>query len=118
AALEMLLRIVDDGMATRLYHELCDKRGLCYTATGSFEAYAETGLVELTADSAHAHAPEVLGQMLRLTSELRDELVTEAEFERARRRARFQYQAYLSEPGAAAEFFALAALTQTASSPQ
>jgi predicted Zn-dependent peptidase len=118
ASLEMLLRIIDDGMATRLYHELCDKRGLCYTASGTFEAYAETGLVELSADAAHARAAEVLTQMLKITEDLRTGLVTEAEFERARRRARFQYQAYLSEPGATAEFFALAELTQTAPSPQ
>ena len=27
-AIEMLLRIIDDGMSTRLYHRLCDASGL------------------------------------------------------------------------------------------
>ncbi|MGH7270477.1 MAG: M16 family metallopeptidase, partial [Polyangiaceae bacterium] len=29
-ALDVLMRLVDDGMSTRLYHRLCDSRGLCY----------------------------------------------------------------------------------------
>ncbi len=117
-ALEMLLRIIDDGMATRLYHELCDKRGLCYTASGTFESYQETGLVEFEADAAHERAPEVLQQMLRVTSELTDEQVTLPEFERARKRARWQHQAYVDEPGAVADFLAMGELSKTARSPE
>lgn len=116
-ALEMLLRVIDDGMATRLYHELCDKRGLCYTASGTFESYEDTGLVEFEADAAHESAPEVLAQMLRLTSELTEELVTDAEFERARKRARWQHLAYQDEPGATADFFAMGEFSRTAPSP-
>ncbi len=116
-ALEMLLRIIDDGMATRLYHELCDQRGLCYTASGSFEAYEETGLVEFEADAAHQRAPEVLEHMLRITKELADELVTDAEFERARKRVRWNQDAYQDEPGATADFIAMGHLSRTATSP-
>lgn len=116
-ALEMLLRILDDGMATRLYHELCDKRGLCYTASGTFESYQETGLVELEADAVHENAPEVLRQMLRVTSELAEAEVTTAEFERARKRARWQHNAYQDEPGATADFFAMGEISGSARSP-
>src|SRR5262249_29159742 len=28
-AIDMLLRIIDDGMSTRLYHRICDAQGLC-----------------------------------------------------------------------------------------
>lgn len=117
-ALEMLLRILDDGMATRLYHELCDKRGLCYTACGTFEAYAETGLVEIEADAAHERAPAVLSQMLSVTEDLKGNLVSDAEFERARKRARWQYRSYSDEPGATADFFAMAEISGTAPTPQ
>lgn len=116
-ALEMLLRILDDGMATRLYHELCDKRGLCYTASAHFESYQETGLVELEADAVHENAPEVLRQMLRVTRELALAPVTDSEFERARKRARWQHDAYQDEPGATADFFALGEITGSARSP-
>lgn len=116
-ALEMLLRVLDDGMATRLYHELCDKRGLCYTASGTFESYEETGLVELEADVVHENAPEVLRQMLRVTRELAETQVTDSEYERARKRARWQHDAYQDEPGATADFFAMGEICGGASSP-
>ncbi len=116
-AVEMLLRIIDDGMATRLYHRLCDSRGLCYSVGGSFEAYQDAGLVELEADAAHERAPLVLEQMLKLTRELQDELVSESEFARTQKRARWQHEAYLDEVGMTADFFAMAQLTGTALSP-
>jgi predicted Zn-dependent peptidase len=116
-ALVMLLRVLDDGMATRLYHELCDKRGLCYTASATFESYQETGLVELEADVVHENAPEVLRQMLRVTRELAETSVTDAEFERAKKRARWQHDAYQDEPGATADFFAMGEITGSARSP-
>jgi predicted Zn-dependent peptidase len=116
-ALEMLLRVLDDGMATRLYHELCDKRGLCYSASGTFEPYEETGIVELEADAAHERAPVVLEQMLNITDSLKSDLITDAELSRTRKRARWQHQAYMDEPGATADFFALAEITKTAATP-
>lgn len=116
-AVEMLLRVIDDGMATRLYHELCDKRGLCYSVSGSYEAYDDIGLVELEADTAHDQAPLVLSQMLAVADELASDLISDGEFSRLQKRARWQHEAYLDEPGAAAEFFALAEISQTAKTP-
>lgn len=116
-AVEMLLRVIDDGMATRLYHELCDKRGLCYSVSGSYETYADTGLVELEADTAHERAHLVLEQMLRVTSELRESRISDEEFDRLMKRTRWQHEAYVDEPGACADFFALAEMSGTAATP-
>lgn len=92
-ALEMLLRVLDDGMSTRLYHRLCDSQGLCYDTSATYEAYADVGLVELEADTAHERAEEVVNEMLALVAELADRGVTEKELESARRRARWHYEA-------------------------
>jgi predicted Zn-dependent peptidase len=116
-AVEMLLRVIDDGMATRLYHELCDKRGLCYSVSGTYEAYDDTGLVELEADAAHARAPLVLEQMMRVTEELCAAQILDAEFERTQKRTRWQHDAYADETAATAEFFALSELTGSVHSP-
>jgi predicted Zn-dependent peptidase len=116
-AVEMLLRVIDDGMATRLYHELCDQRGLCYSVSGSYEAYDDAGLVELEADAAHQRAPEVLAQMLNITSTLTQDLITDAEFERTRKRARWQHEAYSDEAGPTADFFAMGEFSNTARTP-
>lgn len=116
-ALEMLLRVIDDGMATRLYHRLCDSRGLCYDAGASYEAYADAGLVELGTETAHEHAAEVLDQMLLLVGELAESGPTSEELDRALRRCRWQYEAMLDDAGNVAEYLALADLTGTAPTP-
>ena len=116
-ALEMLLRVIDDGMATRLYHRLCDSQGLCYSVGGSFEVYEDVGLVEFEADAAHERAPLVLAEMLRLTSELRGTLISEAELKRTQKRARWQQESYLDEVGLTADFLGHAEFTSTARTP-
>lgn len=116
-SVEMLLRVIDDGMATRLYHRLCDSRGLCYSASAGYEPYEDCGLIEFEADTGHQRAGEVLEELLRLTEELGAVQVTEAEWSRLQKRARWQHESYLDEQGASADFFAMAALTGTAGTP-
>ncbi len=116
-AVDMLLRIIDDGMATRLYHRLCDSRGLCYDAGASYEAYADTGLVELYTETANERAGEVLGELFALTDELAAHGPTPQEMERTLRRSRWQHEAMLDDPGSVADYLALAELTQTAPTP-
>ncbi len=116
-AVEMLLRIIDDGMATRLYHRLCDSLGLCYDAAASYEAYDETGLVEFGTETAHERAPEVLSQILQITRELADQGPSEREFERARKRARWQHEAMLDDSIDLADFMAIGELRGSARMP-
>lgn len=117
-AVEMLLRVIDDGMATRLYHRLCDSRGLCYDAGASYEAYADAGLVEFGTETAHERAPEALDEMLRLTEELAETGPTPEELDRAMRRCRWQHEALLDDSAEVAEYLALAELTQSAPTPR
>lgn len=116
-ALEMLLRIIDDGMATRLYHTLCDTRGLCYDAAATYEAYEDTGLVEFVTNTAHERAAQVLEEILRITSDLAEHGPTERELSRAQKRARWQHEALLDDPAEIADFLAMAEFSQTAPTP-
>ncbi len=116
-AVEMLLRVIDDGMATRLYHRLCDSRGLCYDAGASYEAYADTGLVELYTETAHERAQTVMDELLALTDELREHGPTPEEMDRAIRRCRWQMESMLDDPADVADYLAMAELTQTAPTP-
>ena len=51
-AVEMLMRVLDDGMSTRLYERICDRLGLCYDVSGMFEAYEDDGVLDVAAGAA------------------------------------------------------------------
>ncbi len=113
-SLELLLRLIDDGMSTRLYQRLCDKSGLCYDASASYEAYDDVGLIEFEADTAHTTSDAVAREVLNLTSELSAQKVSSAELDRIRRRVRWQYEALFDDPAEVADVLALSCLQGTA----
>ena len=116
-AMELLLRILDDGMSTRLYHQICDARGLCYDVSAGYEAYADSGLVDLAAESAHERATQVLDELFKVVEELRDQGPSGEELARAKQRYGWQLTEMLDDPGEAADFYALGQLTGVARTP-
>lgn len=116
-ATELLLRVIDDGMSTRLYHRVCDERGLCYDVSAAYEAYHDCGLLDLAAESAHDRAGAVLGELLDLTHELVEHGPSEDELDKAKLRHEWQLAEMLDDPSEVAEFFALGELTQVARDP-
>ncbi len=116
-ACDLLLRILDDGMSTRLYHRICDSQGLCYDARAGYETYSDTGLVELSADASHDRAPFVAEELLRLTRELCEAPPSSDELDKARARLCWQMDLLLDEPESSAEFFALGELSGRPDSP-
>lgn len=117
-ATDLLLRVIDDGMSTRLYHRLCDERGLCYDVSAGYEAYVEGGIFDLAAETANAQAPRVLGELLELSRELREDGPTEAELDKAKARLRWHFEEMLDDPGEVASFLALGLLSGVARSPR
>lgn len=90
-ALEMLLRVLDDGMSTRLYQRLCDQSGLCYDASASYSAHEDAGLIEFEAETAHGSTERVVAEICQIAEEAA-QTISDAELDRARRRARWQYE--------------------------
>jgi predicted Zn-dependent peptidase len=89
-ALDMLMRLIDDGMSTRLYHRICDSQGLCYDVTCGYDGYEDDGIVDFAAGVAHERAAKVTGEILALMRELADQGPTEDEMAKAKRRARWE----------------------------
>jgi predicted Zn-dependent peptidase len=116
-AMEMLLRLVDDGLSTRLYHRICDELGLCYDVSASYEAYSDCGIVEMGADATHEHAADVLREMLGIVRDLRERGPSLEELDRAKARHGWQLEAMLDDPGSMADFYALGELTGVARTP-
>ncbi len=112
-AMQVLLRLLDDGMATRLYHRVCDQKGLCYDVSAGFESYADAGLVELAAETGHERIPAVLSELLAIVNELRSTLAPQDELTRVKQRYRWQLDYLLDDVAESAEYFALEAQART-----
>jgi predicted Zn-dependent peptidase len=116
-AIEMLLRIVDDGMATRLYERICDAKGLCYDVSSAVETFEEEGVFDFAAETQHERAPLVTREILTLCRELAEHGPTEDEVTIARDRLAWATRAMLDDAEEIAGFYGLAALAGTTLSP-
>ena len=116
-ATELLLRVLDDGMATRLYERLCDERGLCYDVSASYEAYADAGLFDVAAEAAPERVEEVVGEIFNVLHALRDQGPSPAELDKAKRRFAWQLAEQDDDPEALSSFYGLGELTGVARTP-
>ena len=117
AATQLLVRVLDDGLSTRLYEHICDRRGLCYDVAAGYEAYEDVGLLDLSADSANERAAEVLSELFNVVRRLRDEGPSDAELDKAKRRHSWQLGMMLDDPEEVASHFAMAELSGTLQHP-
>ena len=85
-ALKLMVRILDDGMSTRLHRRLTDESGLAYEAFAALDPYEETGLLEVGATVEHDKTPEVLRAILGMLGELTERNVDDIELTKARTR--------------------------------
>jgi predicted Zn-dependent peptidase len=116
-AVEMLLRLLDDGMSTRLYHRICNTLGLCYDVSGYYEAWTDTGVVEFAGNCAHERVAALAQEILDLVVRLRDEGPTVEEFVAAKQRACWQHREVLDSPAELTGFYGYAELKQTVRCP-
>jgi predicted Zn-dependent peptidase len=105
-ALDVLMRLVDDGMSTRLYHRLCDARGLCYDVSAAFDGYEDDGIVDVAAGVQHKRASLVTREILEMFDELARTGPTDEELETVRRRVAWDVGAMADSADEAGAFFA------------
>jgi predicted Zn-dependent peptidase len=108
AACELLLRVIDDGNATRLYHRLSDELGLCYDVSAGYEPYDDVGLFDVAAEATEDGALRALEEILLLLSDLERHGPTEDELDKAKARARHHADRTLDQAESWAEQAALA----------
>lgn len=105
-ALDMLMRIIDDGMSTRLYHRICDEQGLCYDVSAGFDGYEDDGVVDFAAGVQHARTTQVTGEILELMRELAEHGPTDEELAKARKRHRWEMKSMVDSAEDLAGFYA------------
>jgi predicted Zn-dependent peptidase len=90
------------GMSSRLFQEIREKRGLCYTIYSQVGSYDDTGLLTIYAGTSGEDLPELVGLTI---DELKRsaETMTEAELARARAQMKAGLLMGLESPSARAE---------------
>jgi predicted Zn-dependent peptidase len=109
-ALVALLRVLDDGMSTRLHYTLADQKGLAYSIHAAIEPLADTTLFEITGATANAKVPPLVRELLALLDGLRRGQVTADELAKARVRYRYETLASIDDAAAMAGWFGGTAL--------
>jgi predicted Zn-dependent peptidase len=96
-ALELLVRVIDDGMSTRLHRRVCEELGLAYEVFASLEPYEEAGVLDVGGAVEHGNTPVFVRTVLSLLEELRTRAVGKQELEKAKRRYQWQLEAILDD---------------------
>jgi predicted Zn-dependent peptidase len=96
-ALELLVRVIDDGMSTRLHRRICEELGLAYEVFASLEPYEEAGVLDVGAAVEHSKTPVFVRAALSMLEELRTRAVGKQELEKAKRRYQWQLEAILDD---------------------
>lgn len=105
AALELLMRLLDDGMSTRLHRRIADDKGLAYEVFAGLDMYEDCGVFDIGASVEHEKTPELIDEILSLVSELRDGVITRDELAKAKRRYLWELRAILDNPEGMANFY-------------
>ncbi len=109
-ALVALLRVLDDGMSTRLHYVLADQKGLAYSIHAAIEPLADASLFEISGATANAKVPSLVRELLALLDGLRRGTVGEDELAKARVRYRYETLASIDDAAAMAGWFGGTAL--------
>ncbi len=117
-ALDVLMRIVDDGMSTRLYHRLCDARGLCYDVSAAYDCYEDDGVIDVAAGVQHKRAALVTREVLAMFEELAREGPGDDELEKARRRIAWDARGLADSAEDSASFYAAGTLFERFTTPE
>ena len=109
-ALIALLRVLDDGMSTRLHYTLADQKGLAYSIHAAIEPLADAALFEIAGATANAKVPALVRELLGLLDGLRQGQVTADELAKARVRYRYETLASIDDASAMAGWYGGTAL--------
>jgi predicted Zn-dependent peptidase len=84
AALSIYATLLGGSMGSRLFEEIREKRGLCYSVYAVDHAFADVPILQLGSGLESAKTIEAYTRMREIVDELRDEGPTEEEVARAR----------------------------------
>ena len=106
AAAHLLSHVLGGGMASRLFLELRERRGLCYQVGSYLSPYADTGALQITASCAPAQLRELVQRTMVECARIREKGVAADELDRAKLQARTSL--VFSQESSSSRMFSLA----------
>jgi predicted Zn-dependent peptidase len=103
-ALDLVGAVLGDGMSSRLFLELRERRSLAYDVSTFASSYADCGTLGVHAGFDPERVAEVVPAILNELDRLTQEPVTPAELERARAYTRGRLELRMEESGAVASW--------------
>jgi predicted Zn-dependent peptidase len=116
-ALELLVRVLDDGMSARLHRRVCDERGLAYEVGAGVELFEEVGIFDVNASVAHGSVGPLLREVLAILADLALVGPTAEEVARAQRRFAFDLDGLEDDVHGLCDFYGTAELMGMRQSP-
>jgi predicted Zn-dependent peptidase len=101
-AAQVMATALGGGMSSRLFQEIREKRGLCYTVNAFVSSYADTGLLGVYAACGEDHADELLDVVANEVQGFATSM-TDAELARAKNQLRASILMGLESTGGLAE---------------
>ena len=114
--LSLLRRVLDDGLSSRLPHNIVEKRGLAYSIAATIESFHDTGSFEVDGACAPEQAGAVVREVLATLATLRRGKIKGDELRRAQRRFEMHVDFLQDSPGDLVGWFAGSELFRPAES--
>jgi predicted Zn-dependent peptidase len=110
AALTIYATLLGGSMSSRLFEEIRERRGLCYSVYAADHALADVAILQLSSGLQSDKCVEAYARMREIVNELRDEGPSEEEFLRARTYAAGRLVLAFENTGAVARYAASQAI--------
>jgi predicted Zn-dependent peptidase len=85
---DVMLSILGEGMDSRLFTEVREKRGLCYSISAGASAYRDYGFVSIITSTRDENVEEMLSLIDKEIERIKSEEVSEEELQRAKNKYR------------------------------
>ncbi len=108
-AVELGIRLLDDGLSSRLPRRLIDELGLVYDVEAFASAYREHTICEVRATTRHRRVTRVVDELLAVLETLASEPPPADELARVQKRVLWEHQALLDNPPSLAIWLSAAA---------
>jgi predicted Zn-dependent peptidase len=100
-----LRRVLDDGLSSRLPHEVVERRGLAYSVHCGLDTFVDAGMLVVGAATAPRKAGRVVEAVLEVLARVAADGATDEELERVQRRHRLGLGFSLDSPADLAAWY-------------